>query len=225
MATDHLTGAERATPPGGGDAVRRHPNRKGRWYTPPAAVDQADHLKASHKPDYWGVVPQRFDRYHGTAEQLSAAGLLPLHMFPGQPGVGVARASYRPLGAIRDEARSWFWTPGFMEVCRNPGGAFTITLTVSLEEQERRAAMNQAERERREQECVARRIEDARRVPPAPAGRRQHLRLVTSSLTREIQPSSRAGGRQDEGTVTRSTPRLRLVVRGAAFPSEEARHG
>lgn len=175
-------------------------HRKGRWYAPPAALDRAAHLKVPLKPSWSGIVGGRIDRYHGTAEQLAEAGLLPLDMFPGQPGLPLARVAYRPMGATGGEG--WCYTPGYMEVYRNPSGTFTINLTVSHEEQERRATMNELVDQRRRQELHAHRLEEARQIlgpdmvarieaavagrpdllrAPAPiAARPQHLRLVWS---------------------------------------------
>lgn len=88
----------------------------------------------------------RADSFVGTAESLTAAGLLPSDKFPGQPGMPVSRATFRPIGFHAKGNCGWSGAPGYMEVFRRPDGKFRIVMTVSTEEQEARRAIHREQR-------------------------------------------------------------------------------
>lgn len=154
-------------------ATDHNSRTRGRYY------DQPDTIKAVegvlHKR-----VSNRADTYSGCSEALVAAGLLPMECFPGQPGMPLSRATFRPRGVKKGHRQAWFTVPGYMEVTRRPNGSFLIALTVSAEER----AVREAEREARHALAESAAEEVLSELPPAlrkyiedevSIGRRWHL--------------------------------------------------
>ncbi|WP_139147002.1 hypothetical protein [Hydrogenophaga sp. PML113] len=103
---------------------------KGRFYDPPATVREVAGLSRKEVGNTTVFV--------GTAEAIAAAGILPLHLLPGQPGQPTNSVSLRPRGVrtsnyVHEE-------PGFMKVFRLPDGRLRVVLNVSAEELARREA-------------------------------------------------------------------------------------
>jgi len=147
---------------------------RGTYYNPPTEI-----------ADVPGVTKKQCplnDFYSGTLEALVATGLATVDMFPGQPGRGVGGATYRPVGAVRGDG--WHTVPGYLSIHRYLDNKFQVRLTVSRDEQERRAA---AERDEVEARREARRCEGyaARQSPPAvvahAAPRPGHLHIAWSA--------------------------------------------
>jgi len=151
MATRILPGATPAPAPTPGDSAtphdqapyKPHPHRgKRQYYTPAAAI--LDVPGVSKEVGDWV-----FDCYVGSAQALVQAGLASLDMFPGQPGRPLTSATYAPSGCDLTKYRH---TPGYLTIFRRADGNFRIQLTVSAEEQARRAAAGK-EKEAREREA------------------------------------------------------------------------
>lgn len=112
---------------------------RGRYYDPPLsikAVPGVERTFSTSEKDY----------YTGSAEALASAGLLPLHLFPGQPGQPSSMVTYRPNGG-KYQGR-WWKVPGYMSVRQTRNGTFCIALTVDFKEQARRKAEGDAQRQR-----------------------------------------------------------------------------
>ncbi|MDE2367531.1 MAG: hypothetical protein KGN16_01055 [Burkholderiales bacterium] len=124
----------------GSSADAKTKRTPGTYYTPPSCIDDVPEVVKS------GETCNQRDFYSGSAEALAAAGLLPLGMFPGQPGRPIGKASYRPLGAARRSDEPWWRTPGYLTVTRRANGTFCIGITLSHEAQAHREAAA-AERE------------------------------------------------------------------------------
>lgn len=114
-----------------------------------------------------------FDCFIGDMGTLVSAGLATPDMFPGQEGRPGATVSYRPTGAW--VKHSWFRVPGYMTIRTRPDERFHISLTVSLDEQERRKAAQLA-RLAQKHDAMRRRW-----LQPAPPVVRSPLRLVWSA--------------------------------------------
>ncbi len=83
--------------------------------------------------------------YSGEKGDLVAAGLLPSHLFPGEPGQPLTAATFYPVGAAEFDPR---WkTPGLLVVNKAPSGKFRVRVMVCAEESNRRNA-EAAERKR-----------------------------------------------------------------------------
>jgi hypothetical protein len=72
--------------------------------------------------------------YRGTAAALVGIGLLPLHLFPGQPGMPKTVVSLRPNGGQPVPDKGWWRTPGYLVVRRHLDGMFTATLRGYVED-------------------------------------------------------------------------------------------
>ncbi|MFO1266897.1 MAG: hypothetical protein U1F67_09055 [Rubrivivax sp.] len=137
-------------------ARKRTPPAK-RFWTPPAAIGMQGRPHPSRG--------EFADVYRGTKAELIAAGFLADGMFPGDPGMPHSSVTHYPQGAAD---ASWF-TPWACHTVRNPSGSFTITLMCAEEEQRRRCARRDAQREasRIEREAIAKQRAAERRVGPA----------------------------------------------------------
>lgn len=132
------------------------PRGRARYFTP-----RPLHLAPGVvQDDTWKDSP--FDYFIGTMEALVASGLGDVSMFPGQPGVGITKATYNPMNVERRlvpdyrgelEPVSLWRVPGRMEIARRVDGLFTVKVTVSYEEQD---AREQARKEREEQRAEQR---------------------------------------------------------------------
>lgn len=80
------------------------------------------------------------DEYNGTAEQLAAAGLLPLELFPGRPGQNAVSATYRPEGCRPAKGERLWCFPGTVNVSRRLDGTYRLVRYVEHAERERRRA-------------------------------------------------------------------------------------
>lgn len=112
-----------------------------RFYTPPGAIGESPRVRKA--------ADGHFDFYSGTKEDLAAIGLLPQHLFPGEPEMPGGSARLWPHGA--PQFKGGYGMPGSMTVRRTASGKFQIRLAVSLEERERR---EEAERQREKAAAV-----------------------------------------------------------------------
>lgn len=103
---------------------------KGRFYDPPAAIRAVPSLLRKEEGNTTVFI--------GSAEAVVAAGLLPMHLLPGQPGQPTNSVSLRPRGART--AKSVGKEPGFVKVYRLPDGRLRVVLNVDAEELARREA-------------------------------------------------------------------------------------
>lgn len=142
----------------------------------------------------------RIDVYTGTADALVAAGIAPLCLFPGQPGIAATTASYRPACTVASGA--WYSTPGYMSIFRNPSGSFRVVLTVSIEEQERRCA-------KRNEELAKLEAERAMRAN-AEAARREALRRL--EVRTYLARKSLEAATRDEATFRANSQELMGII-------------
>lgn len=145
--------------------------RPRRFYTPGPWVQEAPGVKRT-------VREHGCDLYTGTAEALAAAGLLPRHLFPGQPGVGRTSASYWPEGS---SGTGWRCS-GHLQVRRRPDEQFSIELVVPEHERERRATIRQELERQRALENEARR----QAVLPVPMDAERASRRLLEFIGREM---------------------------------------
>jgi hypothetical protein len=125
---------ETVSPPDAANGTKR----KWRVYQPSAGLHPVPGVKQT-AGEYW------CDDFTGTKEDLAAMGLVPSHMFPGEPGMPVTSVSLRPVATGVGAAIT---TPGYVTIKRRPGGKFCVTITVSKAEQLRREQCRQASKER-----------------------------------------------------------------------------
>jgi hypothetical protein len=90
-----------------------------------------------------GVDSMGRDFYSGEKFALVAAGLLPAHLFPGEPGMGATCAVVYPEG-VQIRHCGHRATPGALEVRRTASGKFQIAITPGAKELERRRQVNLA---------------------------------------------------------------------------------
>lgn len=113
---------------------------RGVYYVPAARIEPVAGVTRGEGTWTWT------DRYTGTPEALAASGIVPRELMPGEPGAPISSASLRPEGVPKNSS-GWHRTPGHIQIFRNHSGGLRVELTVSVEEQERREAEGEAERE------------------------------------------------------------------------------
>lgn len=137
-----LTAAARAylpqplTPPA---PAGPNPGGRGRYYTPSPAIREVEGV-TKNSSGVWQ------DTYVGTLEGLVAAGIATAEMFPGQPGNGRSRTTWRVEGTRPTKGEPCSSVPGYLEIHRTVAGDFRAYLTVSREERARREQLQREER-------------------------------------------------------------------------------
>lgn len=111
---------------------------RGNWAEPPREIKIVDGLTRTEL--------DCLDRFVGTGAALVAAGLTQFSQLPGQPGRPKHSVSYRPAGGGRESGEPWFRVPGYVAIRRLKDDLFALHLTVSREEQIRRAPETHARR-------------------------------------------------------------------------------
>jgi hypothetical protein len=121
---------------------------KSRFYTPQSITLVAG---VTHKR-----LDDRSDVYAGEGEALERSGLLESDMLPAE---GHCSVSWRPVG--EQQHGKWAeYEPGYMKITRYPAGGYRVYLTVSREEQERRAAETERKNKEWERKCEQRKQQE-----------------------------------------------------------------
>lgn len=111
----------------------RDAKRAKHFWTPPPAIGMQGRRHRT-----WPA-----DVYRGTKAELVAAGLLADGMFPGDPGMPLVSASYRPEGTKYEGWR----TPGMCLVIRSNGGSFFRAMVMCSAEERLRREREEVEAE------------------------------------------------------------------------------
>lgn len=147
-----------------------------------------------------------FDCYTGSSDALVRVGVVERHQLPGQPGRPKTRVTYLPDGSAIGSGRGAKsrLLPGFREVrASRRADQYTVLLTVPHEEQQRRAAAVEAERQAARTRAAQQRELDGLVKTPAEYRRRnmELARALLESLQASFEGTHAGGFCMDEASL------------------------
>ena len=127
--------------PQSNQVYRPESKSKGRFYDPPEEIKLGNGLSRIEDGNTWVFI--------GTPEAVVSAGIVPMHLLPGQPGQPKSSVSLRPRGVCFDG--SVHFAPGYIRIFQKGDGRLRVVLNMSAEEVDRR----ERERQKREADAAA----------------------------------------------------------------------